>query len=311
MRLSGQPHMSVPTLLATALTLIAAQVLAAAPDEGAARRAPLPERPHAVIVFDVAALDTLDALNVEVAGAPGANLPDYLGTYRAPRYAKVGTLFEPDYEAVAAAAPDLILIGPRTSARRAALSRIAPTVDLTIAPGRFIAGAQANLAWLGETFDRRSEAAALAGRIDAAAARVRALAPSAGRVLMIMVNGGKLTAFGAGSRFGWLHDELGLSPTIRSAGATAHGEVISFEYLLEADPDWLLVLDRDAAVGRGSDAARAVLDNDIVAATRAAKAGRILHVDPARWYISAGGGAATATILESLADALAAGGSGR
>lgn len=266
----------------------------------------VPASPRNVLVFDIAALDTLDALGVEVAGVPGSNLPDYLGKYRERRYAKIGTLFEPDYEAVNAAAPDLILIGARTAAKYKDLSQLAPTLDLTVPADRFVPGTKANVELLGRLFDRKAQADAVTARIDAAVARVRAAAPKAGRVLLVMVNGGKLTSFGAGSRFGWVYDELGLQSTATSATASPHGEVISFEYILKTDPDWLLVLDRDAAVGRAGDAARSVLDNDIVAATRAAKNGRILYLDAVRWYIVGSGGGALPTITEELAAALEA-----
>ncbi|MFG1343279.1 siderophore ABC transporter substrate-binding protein [Xanthobacter autotrophicus DSM 431] len=272
--------------------------------EHAKGRTRVPERPRSVLVFDVAALDTLDALGVEVAGVPGSNLPDYLARYRDKRYAKIGTLFEPDYEAVNAAAPDLIIVGPRSSAKYAELARMAPTLDLTVDPQHFVAGTRRNVALLGDLFGREAEAAALVAKIDAGITRVRKDAPAAGTVLMVMVNGGKLTAFGTGSRFGWLYDDLGLTPAATGGSAAAHGEVISFEYILKTNPDWLLVLDRDAAVGHGGQAARAALDNELVAATRAAKSGHILYLDPVRWYISAGGGAALTVMVEELATAL-------
>ncbi len=269
-------------------------------------RTTIPEHPRTTLVFDIAALDTLDALGIAVAGVPGSNLPDYLAKYRDPRYLKIGTLFEPDYEAVNAAAPDLIIVGPRSAAKYADLSKIAPTLDLTVPSDRFVAGTKANVELLGRIFDRQPQAEALTARMDAAIARVKALAPKVGTVLMVMVNGGKLTAFGAGSRYGWIYDDLGLTPAASSATTVAHGEVISFEYILKTDPDWLLVLDRDAAVGHGGAAARAVLDNDLIAATRAAKSGRILYLDPVRWYIVGSGGAALPTITEDLAAALEA-----
>ncbi|ALK10871.1 putative ABC transporter solute-binding protein YclQ precursor [Blastochloris viridis] len=267
----------------------------------------LPDRPQRVLVFDPAALDTLDKLGVEVTGVPGSNLPDYLAGYRDPRYLKIGTLFEPDYEAVAAATPDLIIVGARSAAKRRDLSSIAPTINLAVEDRHFVDGVKRNVETLGRVFGKEAEASALLSRIDGAVARVRADAPGAGTALMVMVNGGKLTAYGPGSRFGWLHDELGVKPAIAEVKAATHGEVISFEFLLKTDPDWLLVLDRDAAVGRSTEAARKVLDNDLIAATRAAKAGRILYLDPVRWYITGGGGAAFATIAEDLALALEAG----
>lgn len=272
----------------------------------AAGQTTLPGPPRRVLVFDPAALDTLNALGVEVTGVPGTNLPDYLAKYRDGRHLKIGTLFEPDYEAVNAAEPDLIVVGGRSAAKLADLSRIAPTIDLTLGPTGFLAGVKANVELLGRIFGKEDAAKALIARIDAAVGRVRADAPQAGTALVVMVNGGRLTAYGPGSRFGWVHDDLEVKPAVTGVTASTHGEVISFEFILKIDPDWLLVLDRDAAVGHAGAAARQVLDNDLIAATRAAKEGRILYVDPARWYITAGGGSALATVSEELADAFEA-----
>jgi len=90
--------------------------------------------PETVLVYDIATLDNLDALGVPVAGAPGAALPPYLARYAAP----IGTLFEPDFEAVNAAEPDLVLVGGRSAAQYAALSALVPTLDLTVAREGYI-----------------------------------------------------------------------------------------------------------------------------------------------------------------------------
>lgn len=264
----------------------------------------LKERPTRVVVFDAAALDTLDALGVEVVGVPGSNLPDALAKYRDDRYVKVGTLFEPDYEAVAALAPDLIIIGGRSAPKYGDLSKIAPTLDLTTDAHHVLDSGKANVTTLGHIFGKQDAAAALNARTDAAVARVRAVAPGAGSVLMIMVNGGKLSAYGAGSRYGWIYDELGLKPVVTGKEGDTHGDVISFEYILKTNPDWLLVLDRDAAIGRAATAAQAVLDNDIIAASTAAKAGHIVYLDAPRWYVLSGGGRALAETTEALATTL-------
>lgn len=319
-RLDGAPEFSPRGLgsaaravavacLSVLLPVVAVPPLAAEPVTVTQADGPLtlPAHPQRVLVLDPPTLDTLDALGVDVAGVAGTNLPSYLGKYRDPRYAKVGTLFEPDYEAIAAAAPDLIVIGPRMAAKRRDLSAIAPTADLTIDDHHFLEGAERNVELLGRVFGKEDAARALRARMDEATGRVKSLAPGAGTVLMVMVNGGKLTAFGPGSRFGWLHDDLGIRPAVAGLQAATHGEVISFEFILKTDPDWIFVLDRDAAVGHAGTAARQVMDNDIVAATRAARAGRILYLDPERWYISAGGGAAVSTVAGALADAFARG----
>lgn len=57
----------------------------------------LPGRPAQVLTFDLASLDTLDALGVDVAGVPGSNMPEFLAKFRDDRYLKIGSLFEPDF----------------------------------------------------------------------------------------------------------------------------------------------------------------------------------------------------------------------
>jgi iron complex transport system substrate-binding protein len=89
----------------------------------------LEARPSRIFVYDLGILDILDALRIPVRGVPGSNVPPSLAKYKADSYAKIGTLFEPDYETVNAEKPDLILIGPRTSEKYTQLSALAPVVD--------------------------------------------------------------------------------------------------------------------------------------------------------------------------------------
>jgi iron complex transport system substrate-binding protein len=263
--------------------------------------------PKTVLVFDLSVLDTLDALGVPVAGVPRALIPDYLSKYRGDAYAKIGSLFEPDLEAVHAARPDLILVAARSSPRYGELARIAPTIDLTVQPERFLEQSRQNIETLGRIFDKQAEAAALLARIDGGVARLRERAASAGTGLFIMVSGGRLTAYGPGSRFGWLHNQLGIRPAVTDMQAANHGQAISFEFIARTDPEWLFVLDRDTAIGQAGAAGRQVLDNELVAATRAARSGRILYVDPAKWYIASSGATALISIIEDLAAAVEAG----
>src|SRR5690606_23603835 len=56
--------------------------------------------PSRVLVFDIASLDTLDTLGVEVIGGAQGSLAGHLEKYNGEPYINAGTLFEPDYEAV-------------------------------------------------------------------------------------------------------------------------------------------------------------------------------------------------------------------
>ena len=263
--------------------------------------------PQTVITFDLATLDTLDALGIEVNGVPATNLPAYLSKYADSSYAKVGSLFEPDYEAVAALEPDLIIVAGRSSGAYAELSKIAPTIDLTNDWADFANSIKQNSRSLGTIFDRTADVDAMIEDLDAAIAETQGNAAESGTALVVLTSAGEVTNFGPGSRFGWIFDTLGLTPAaVAAEGAEAapHGDAVSFEYLLEADPDWLFVIDRDAATG-AEGAAAAVLDNELVAQTKAAQSGHIVFVDPIRAYIVNGGLPAFATLVEQIGDVLA------
>lgn len=262
------------------------------------------QNPQKVITFDFASLDTLDALGVEIAGLPGSNLPEYLGEYADDKYLKVGTLFEPDYEAVAAAQPDLIIVAGRSSGAYPELATIAPTIDLSNDWTRFEASIKDNSRILGEIFGKTDEVEAMIETLDGKIATIKAKAPEAGTALVVLTNAAEVTAFGPGSRFGWIHDSLGLAPAGTSVSAETHGDVVSFEYILEANPDWLFVIDRDAATGSGSSAA--ILDNELVGQTNAAKSGHVVTLDPVRSYIINGGLPAFTMLVDQVGTAIGA-----
>lgn len=248
----------------------------------------VPETPDRVVALDFAALDTLTALGVPLAGRPDLDPPAYLSDALA-QVPAMGTIFEPDIEALAALGPDLILAGGRTQAKVAALERVAPTLDMTIDGRDLLAEARGRLLAYGQLFDRTARARDLAADLDRAVARTRAAMAGKGRALIVVVSGAKASVYGAQSRFGWLHRDLDLPEAVPDLHAGTHGEAVSFEFLAEADPDWLLVIDRDAAIGQAGQAARATLDNPLVAGTRAAERGQIVFLDGAAMYLADGG----------------------
>ncbi|WP_444462502.1 siderophore ABC transporter substrate-binding protein [Rhodobacter capsulatus] len=286
--------------LAAALTLAALPALAD-PVTIATARGPvsLPARPASVAVYDVAAADTLAALGVPAAGLPEKLYVRYLDPKAA---APIGTLFEPDLEALSALAPDLIVVGARSAAQFDAVAQVAPTLDMTISAD-VVGDARARLAAYGALFGKEAKAAELAAALDARIAAVQAAAQGKGDALIVLTNGPKISAYGRGSRFGWLHDTVGLPEAYPALKPEVHGDAISFEFIAEVDPDWLIVVDRGAATGAEGPAALETLDNPLVAGTKAAKAGQVVTLNAANLYIAGGGYQA---LMENLAELLAA-----
>nr|WP_245987008.1 siderophore ABC transporter substrate-binding protein [Azospirillum thermophilum] len=264
----------------------------------------LPSKVTPVLAFDIAALDTLDAIGVPVAGVPTGPKPAYLAKYDGKDYAKIGTLFEPDYEAVNAAEPGLIIVGGRSAPRYAELSAIAPTIDLTTRTDAYVESAIANAETLGRIFGRTAEVGQRADNLRRSVAELKAMAATAGKGLLILTTGGKMSAFGPGSRFGVLHTEFGIKPAVETLDVANHGQAISFEFILQANPDWLFVIDRDSAIGREGQAARQLLDNDIVRRTTAWQKGRVVYLNGTNWYLVGGGLTALQQDVDDLKAAL-------
>lgn len=265
----------------------------------------LGRRPDRVVTFDLATLDTLTTLGVPVVGVPKVALPEQLAKRIGPETARVGTLFDPDYEAVAALAPDLIVVALRSAPKFAELAKIAPTIDLSVGTDDPLAEAEANVRTLAAIFGRSAEAEAALAHLDASIASLRARTAKAGRGLVLLTTGGRLSVFGAGSRFGVIHTVFGMAQADDGLRPSIHGQAASFEYVLERNPDWLFVLDRDAAIGAPGASAKALLDNDLIHQTAAGRAGRIVMLDPAAWYLVGDGLAALQTCVDQLDRALA------
>ncbi len=70
-----------------------------------------------------------------------------------------------------------------------------------------------------------------------------------------------------------------------SSPTAAHGEAISFEFLKSNNPDTLYVIDRDSAMGTAGEASSAVLDNELVKSTNAAKNNKVVNLDSTAWYM--------------------------
>ncbi|WP_117190507.1 siderophore ABC transporter substrate-binding protein [Rhizobium terrae] len=261
--------------------------------------------PAKVAVFDIAALDTLDRLGVRPAGVPEKlYLPQFEPLKQGAEI--VGDLFEPDLEALSALGPDLIIVGGRSSTKAQSAGQVAQTIDMTMDGDDLLAQAKERLASYGTLFGKRQEAAKAASELDAQIDAAKAAVAGKGKGLIIMTNGPKVTAYGPGSRFGWVHAALGLPPAVPDVQAATHGEAVSFEFIRQANPDWLLVLDRSAAIGSGEQSAKSTLDNELVAQTTAWKKGQVVYLPAAEFYIAAGGVQSMQRVAATVAESFAA-----
>lgn len=268
------------------------------------------KNPSKVIVFDYSLLDTIDQLGAGdsvIAVPQGASTPKFLSKYLEAPVQNAGTLFEPDYEKVNELKPELIIVAGRSAAVYPELAQIAPTIDLSINQKDFMNSFKSNVETIATIFGKEADAAEKLAAIDASIESVKAKASESGlNSLILMTSGGKVNAFGPGSRFGIIHDVLGVAAATNSdeISAATHGDAISYEFIQEKNPGILFVIDRDAATGEASETPAAVLlDNALVNSTDAAKNGKIVYLDPAIWYIANAG---LGTVAESISEVASA-----
>ncbi|MDN3648187.1 siderophore ABC transporter substrate-binding protein [Reinekea marina] len=260
--------------------------------------------PEKIVTFGLAPLDTFDTLGVKVIGVTKPHTIGYLSKFKDDQYANVGSFFEPDVEMTASLEPDVIVLGPRTAAFKEQFSEFAPTFDSSVWGENYLQQFYSMTESLAKMVDKEAEAKV---KLDAIKAKVRDIqqaAPNAGKALFVLTSGGKISAFGPGSRYGWVHDDLGLIPAVDNVEEATHGEPISFEFIKDADPDWLIVLDRDAAIGTAQGSAQALLDNDIIKSMDVHKQQNIIYVDGVSWYLVAYGLTAVDSAVSQLHKAI-------
>lgn len=249
----------------------------------------VPKNPEKVVVFDFGTLDTLDALGIDVTALPKNNIPTYLSKYEDDKYKNVGSLKEPDFEKIHELQPDLIIISARQADLYDEFAEIAPTIYLGVDPENYMDSFTKNAKTLGEIFEKESVVAEELAKIDDEVKTLKEKANKSGKeALVILANDGKVSAFGPKSRFGLIHDEFGFTPVDKNIEVARHGQSISFEYIVEKDPDLLFVIDRGAVVG-GESSAKQVVENELVKNTTAVKEGNVIYLDPNYWYLSGGG----------------------
>ena len=265
----------------------------------------VPVNPERVVVMDYGSLDTMDALGVTPRLAvPKSNLPAYLAKYKGEEYTDVGGLKEFSLETVNAFKPELIVISGRQQDYYKELSAIAPVLLADNLARDYVAASKRNIDAIGEIFAVKDQTGARWQSLTEAMARVKEKAAAKNmKALILLTNDGKISAYGSGSRFGIIHDELGVPQADPKIKVGIHGQLVNYEYIAMINPDIIFVVDRSAAVGGKADGAR-LLDNALVAKTNAAKNNRIVALDPQYWYLSGGGLLSLAKMVEDIGDAL-------
>ena len=272
----------------------------------------VPYDPQRIAILDMPSLDILDRLGLgdRVVGSATTTL-EYLQAYvPGDTIANLGTIKEADLEAVMACEPDVIFIGGRLSASYDALSEIAPVVFLsTDTEIGVVESVRNNATTIASMFGLEAQVDELMAGFDA---RIEALAAFAeGKNAIVgLCTSGSFNVLGNDGRCSILGREIGFDNIGVDADidTSTHGNEASFEFIVEKDPDYIFVLDRDAAIQtEGAQLAQDVLEIELVMGTRAYQDGHIVYLaHPAVWYTAEGGITALDLMLQDLESALTA-----
>src|SRR5690606_32225431 len=125
----------------------------------------LKQAPQKIAVYDLSALDTLNALSLEAQLVPSASYANNLAKYQQNKFTKAGSLFEPDLNTLKTAKPDLIIVGGRSASKADTVKDIAPTLDLSPDTENYIADLTERTHVLARAFGKEKIATAKLGKI--------------------------------------------------------------------------------------------------------------------------------------------------
>ena len=266
----------------------------------------VPYDPQRVAILDMASLDILDALGVgdRVAGSAQTSL-DYLQSYVTDEAVdNLGTIKEADLEAVMACEPDVIFIGGRLSKSYDALSEIAPVIYLsTDTELGVVESIRRNAETIASLFGLETQVAELMADFDARIAALQKV--SEGQTAIVgLCTSGSFNVLGNDGRCSMIGLEAGFENigVDSEIDTSTHGNEASFEYIVDKNPDYIFVLDRDAAIGTdGAKLAQEIVENELVKGTDAYQNGTIVYLaHPAVWYTAEGGITALDIMLQDL-----------
>ncbi len=263
-----------------------------------------------IAVMDMAALDILDSLGLgdRVVGSSSTSL-DYLQEYVTnDEIADLGTIKEADMEAVMSCEPDVIFIGGRLAQSYDALSEIAPVVYLsTDTEIGLVKSVEKNAKTIASMFGLEDDVKDLMDGYDARIEKLKAFAEGKTAIIGMCTSGG-FNVLGNDGRCALIGNEVGFENigVDENVDTSTHGNEASFEFVVEKNPDYIFVLDRDAAIGTdGAQLAKDIMENELIMGTDAYKDGKIVYLEhPAVWYTAEGGVNALGFMLEDLENAL-------
>lgn len=210
----------------------------------------VPRNPQRVVALDNTSFETLQAFGITPVAAPKQLLPENMNAWaKDANILDVGTHREPKLEVVAQAQPDLIIGGKRFEKVTGDLQKVAPVIDLAPSTEKdgYVDTLKSQTSALGEIFGKKAEADKLNAGLDEAVAQ--AAAASRGKTAFLANHSGGKIDNGAG-RISPLLQPLEMTDvfaTQANSESVHQDSGLAPETVAQANPDVMVVMDRDAA----------------------------------------------------------------
>ena len=238
----------------------------------------VPVNPKNVVALDNRTFETLSNWGIELAAVPKGVMPAESPYVNSEAVQDIGNHSDPNLEIIAAVDPQLVIVGQRFAKYYEEIKDLVPNAvvvdfsfDVSGANGEagksLIEGLTNTTTALGQIFDKNEEAKKLNEDFYKTIENVKTAYNGTDTIMSIIVSGGNIgfSAPGSGRVWGPMYEVFGWISSLSVDGATSdhQGDDISVEAIAQSNPDWIFVLDRDAAVSSSTDSvpAKDVINN--------------------------------------------------
>ncbi len=223
----------------------------------------VPVNPKNVVSLDNRTFETLSDWGIELAAVPKGVMPAGSPYYQDAAVQDIGDHREPNLEIIAAVNPELVIVGQRFASYYEDIKALVPdaaVIDLSFALSEeagesgatLVDGLKNSTIALGKIFDKDEEAQKLNAAFDQAIEDAKAAYNGTDKIMSVVVSGGDIgfAAPFSGRVWGPMYDIFGWTSALEVDGSSSDhkGDDISVEAIAQSNPDWLMVLDRDAAI---------------------------------------------------------------
>lgn len=255
----------------------------------------VPVNPKNVVALDNRTFETLADWGIKLAAVPKGVMPADSPYVSDSSVQDIGSHNEPNLEIIAAVNPELVIVGQRFASYYEEIKALVPNaavINLNFdvsekagAPGdNLVNGLKDATTALGKIFDKNKEAEQLIADFEKAIGAAKSAYNGTDKIISVVVSGGEIgfSAPRSGRVWGPMYEVFGWISALEVSGATSdhQGDDISVEAIAQSNPDWIFVLDRDAAVSSIKDAvpAQDVINNSpALQKTTAVSKGQIVY----------------------------------